>query len=525
MTLTFIKALIATLTISFFVACAGGNSPDSVEIPRQPLPKGERKPFENKVAKVEVKNENGQWKMYRNGAPYYVNGVGGWQQRDYLIASGGNSVRTWGVDEYTLTLLDSCAAQGITVHMGLWIDHERHLIEDVNARKIIRAKYKELFNVSIDSEQDIEKVKAELLSKKEGMADYIVEAIEKLKSHDDLDITIGYDNDKWFNERFEFFKKQILSVKDHPALLMWGIGNEVQTDHYLDKAKGEQVNFKLNPKVWMMIGKLAKFIKEVDGNHPTSTIVYWPEKPALDGILKYAPDLDVLGLNAYGGIGVVFNHARDNGWTKSTIVTEYGPNGHWEAGKTKWGAYLEDNSTSKAMKYKKRTQQLTMEPTCLGGYAFLWGEKQERTKTWYGLIFNGSDVTAGADELAKVWSGKYPANRAPILRDFKINNHFHSDNVKLKAGSSVSGRLNAYDKEDKKNLVFVFELMRESQSKKIGGEKEDVPEIIKGSVTSIEEDGSFTFTVPQEKGQYRMFGYVYDQQGKVGHANFPILSE
>ncbi|MGL1903371.1 MAG: hypothetical protein OCC49_14625 [Fibrobacterales bacterium] len=524
MKLFWVITVTAFWTILNVTGCSG-TTPGSVSIPRKPLLKGEYKSLGNSVAQIEVKEVDGHWKLYRNGEEYFVNGVGGWQQRDYLLASGGNSIRTWGIDEHTIPLLDSCAKEGITVHVGLWVDHERHLIEAVNARKIIRLAYKKITGTQVETVTDIALIKETLLKNKSSFAQYIVDDIKKIKSHDDLDTTIGYNNDAWFAERFEFYKKQILSIKDHPALLMWGIGNEVQTNHYLDKADNIQKSFDLNPRVWQQIGRLATFIKKVDGNHPTSTILYWPESDAIEGIKKYAKDIDVLGLNAYAGISVVFRDAVNNGWSGPTIVTEYGPDGHWEVGKTEWGAYIEDNSTTKATKYKKRTQQLHREGSCLGGYAFLWGEKQERTRTWYGLIFNGSDVTAGADALAKVWTGKYPKNRAPIVRTLKIDNRYAKDNIRFSKGASYTGKLDAVDTEDKRNLVYVYELLRESQSKKIGGEEEDVPETIVGAISAVNEDGTFEIEVPKDKGPYRLFAYVYDQNGKMGHASFPFFVE
>ena len=43
------------------------------------------------------------------------------------------------------------------------------------------------------------------------------------------------------------------------------------------------------------------------------------------------------------------------------------------------------SSTEKASSYRRAWEQgVAGQPACLGGYAFLWGNKQEATATWFG---------------------------------------------------------------------------------------------------------------------------------------------
>ena len=54
-----------------------------------------------------------------------------------------------------------------------------------------------------------------------------------------------------------------------------------------------------------------------------------------------------------------------------------------------------------------------------------------------------------------------------------------------------------------------------------GGEKELEPS--EKNVTIIDAtDGNFTFTTPEEEGDYRILVYVYDGKGKAGNANIPF---
>ena len=71
------------------------------------------------------------------------------------------------------------------------------------------------------------------------------------------------------------------------------------------------------------------------------------------------------------------------------MVTEWGPLGFWEVGKTDWGAPIEQNSTEKARHYLGGYQNFILPALprqALGSYVFLWGQKQERTPTWFSMV-------------------------------------------------------------------------------------------------------------------------------------------
>jgi hypothetical protein len=69
--------------------------------------------------KVEIKKEsNGTWQFYRNKSPYYIRGAGGSTHLDKLVAMGGNSIRTWGIDN-AQEILDNAQKHGLTVMLGV----------------------------------------------------------------------------------------------------------------------------------------------------------------------------------------------------------------------------------------------------------------------------------------------------------------------------------------------------------------------------------------------------------------------
>ena len=101
----------------------------------------------------------------------------------------------------------------------------------------------------------------------------------------------------------------------------------------------------------------------------------------------FNPQLDLIGVQLYADIAGLDAKIRKSGWTGPYVVTEWGPTGHWESPLTPWGAPIEDDSARKAMLLRDRYlhEIAPDDPQRLGSFVFLWGAKQERTPTWYGL--------------------------------------------------------------------------------------------------------------------------------------------
>jgi hypothetical protein len=80
-----------------------------------------------KPVKVEIRVEgNGAQKLYRNGRPYYILGAGGGLTYiKELSDAGGNSLRTWGVNN-AREILEQAHRNDMTVMLGLPLPAERH---------------------------------------------------------------------------------------------------------------------------------------------------------------------------------------------------------------------------------------------------------------------------------------------------------------------------------------------------------------------------------------------------------------
>lgn len=402
---------------------------------------------EAQVLKVEITHDiNGHYNLLREGKPFYIKGAGGSVFMDKVAEAGGNSIRLWGADN-AQEFLDEAHKHGLTVMLGLWMTPERHGFD--------------------------------------------------------------YSNTWACADQLEQFKVVVKRFRNHPALLLWGVGNEVDLE-YTDFS------------VWNAVQNIAAMIHEEDKNHPTVVVTAGIDAPEVSLIKEFCPDIDILGINTYGDLPGLAEKIRLFGWEKPYIVTEWGPNGHWEVEKTSWGAPIEQTSTEKVKTYKQRYKQniLTDTAQCLGSYAFLWGQKQETTPTWYGLFVDDKQ-TEVVYSLYELWGGKSITDIPPAIDSFALNNQKAGQSLQVRKGAKVDIRLKLRH-SNLKNLSYRWELLPESEFTKSGGDAELKPGPLPLNVKGNSTDG-FSFKAPFVKGAYRIFLYITDSQGYITYANFPFL--
>jgi hypothetical protein len=339
----------------------------------------------------------------------------------------------------------------------------------------------------------------------------------KMESVDKFD----YSDQPAVRRQFDKMKKLVLDFKDHPALLLWGIGNELSVGH---RENNVWVQYK-NKNVWNAVNEVARMIHEVDPNHPAMTVS--GDETGEDGDLREirqrCPDLDLLGINHYKGVEEVPAQIRAYGWEKPYVITEWGPSGDWQVARTKWDASIEETSTEKAQRYLERYQNTMLKDTerCLGSYAFIWQSRHERTHTWYGMFLESGERTEAVNVMQYLWTGEWPANRAPRVEDFRIDSQAARDNVYLKPGSLHTAMLKAED-PDGDRLAFQWEIVPEVARGGYAGAGErrpkSMPELIKKA-----GNHQLTFAAPGMPGPYRVFVYVFDSQGNAATANIPFF--
>lgn len=306
----------------------------------------------------------------------------------------------------------------------------------------------------------------------------------------------------------------VKKFKDHPALLVWALGNESE----LNASQPDRV------KLWQVIEEMAKAVKQADPNHPVITVLAGTGR--LDEVLQYCPSLDAIGINTYGGMMKLPEQVEAKGWKKAYIVTEFGPRGHWEVAKTAWGLPIEDSSTEKADFYLKAYQHAVQNrPQCLGSYVFLWGQKQEKTHTWYGMFLPDGSPTGAIDSMTFAWTGKWPANRAPRTGPGKFSVTAETgatgqENVFL-PGAKLRCKVSVTDPDGDAVKVSWDLRVDVSDNPGQGGDREPDSAPIDGAVLSSSGDDA-VIQVPAKSGNYRIFVYARDPGGKVATANVPI---
>jgi len=234
-----------------------------------------------------------------------------------------------------------------------------------------------------------------------------------------------------------------------------------------------------------------------------------------------APAIDIDGINTCGRFGEVRENLRGVGWDCPYMITEWGVNGHWECPKTDFGMPIEQTSHEKALSFDERYTYIEEDRKyCIGSYAFLWGNKQETTSTWYGLFTAEGLSSEAVDAIQKRW-GSEPKNHAPSLKSIRIDGNVASDNVYLIEGDTFDATAAVSDVDGDK-LRYYWSIVPESTDKRSGGDAEAAPLPVMGSLKST-KDGSMRGRVPKVEGPYRLFLFVEDGKGQVGTANLPFF--
>jgi len=397
-----------------------------------------------KAIPVELRRTEQGWQLLRGGEPYFIRGAGGDGSLEKLAAAGANSLRTWGADDIE-SLLDSAHALGLSVTVGIWLGHERHGFD--------------------------------------------------------------YGDETQVREQLERARQTVLRYKDHPAVPLWGIGNEME-----GFGSGD------NPAIWTAVNDIAAMVKKLDPFHPTMTVTAELGGGRIESVQKRCPAIDIHGINSYGGALSVAERYRAGGATKPYVLTEFGPPGVWEIPKNDWGAPIEPTSTEKAAFYRRSYESGVIDAPglALGSYVFTWGFKMEATPTWYGMFLADGAPLGAVDVMTELWSGRAPANLAPTVEPLVVEGESQLD-----PGGEVRVRAIVNDPEGAAIRVR-WVLRRESGEYATGGDFRPVPPEVEGAVLDGRANG-VTVRMPKDPGRYRLFLHAYDAAGSAATANVPLL--
>ncbi|MEZ6317711.1 MAG: glycoside hydrolase family 2 TIM barrel-domain containing protein, partial [Phycisphaerales bacterium] len=346
---------------------------------------------------VQLVIDGGSAHLVRDGATFDVKGAGGDASLALLAGTGGNTARTWGVDSGTTAFLDQAHANGLAVSVGIWLGH---------------------------TEQGF-----------------------------------NYNNPSQVAAQLESARQAVLALRDHPAVLVWGIGNEME-----GYGAGD------DDAIWNAVEDIAAMVKSLDPNHPTMTTVAEIGGSRVAKIHALCPDIDIVGINTYGGVGSIPTRYRDAGGTKPYMVTEYAIWATYETGTTSWGAPWEPTSTVKGPVYANAYNTLHADSLCLGSIAFAWGDKREGTMTWNGMLLEDGSKLEVIDDLQAAWGGPALTNHCPRINAFSA-----SGSNSLEQGDTLAVSLSATD-PDGDALTYEYRLWDELGSGNPGDTQPTPPE-------------------------------------------------
>jgi hypothetical protein len=404
-------------------------------------------------AQTRVQQNDGQWQFIIDAEAFKVKGATfGYDDDvtnydDYfkeLKFLGVNSIRTWGTGEHTGALLDAAEKYNIKVMLGIWMRHGRPGAEADD---------------SFDYLQD-----------KAGMEEMYNNAVEVVRAY-----------------------------KDHPALLLWGVGNEV----YINTGTDEE---KLAYSIFLE--RVCSTIKRMDDQHPIASVEAWTF--GLDWWEKHVPSLDVYGLNSYGpGAGMLSEELKKRDINKPYLITEFGVMGAWDMPKDENGVTQEPDD---AQKYKAIAQGypdwIDNKDNCLGVYVFHYGNSNEYVGPWLLTHFKGK-TRPQYWAIREAYTGKKPLNYVPEIQEFQF-----TDN-NIKSGKNVTVNLKATDAENELLSVEFYYNQRTGSRKR---RDQLTPLVHRGNLNE-----GFELQMPEEDGAIKVYAVVSDTYSNAGIATSSII--
>ncbi|WP_220100780.1 glycoside hydrolase family 2 TIM barrel-domain containing protein [Chitinophaga oryzae] len=309
-------------------------------------------------------------------------------------------------------------------------------------------------------------------------------------------------------------ERVIERYKTHPALLMWCLGNEV--------------DFPYRPRFrpfYKTFNRLVDMIHDRDPDHPVTTTLINFNRRNIYNIRWKVPQLDVISMNIFGDLPHLRKELKLFSWFWSGpfLITEWGINGPWETETTAWGAPIENTSNKKAEQYLERYTDYmpTDDPRFLGACVFYWGQKQEVTHTWFGLFAQNGATSATAQTMQYIWTGRYPAHKAPGLQYMLLDGKGARDNLLLSPGTVHSANL-LLESPGSNALRFQWEVLPEDWFIRFLNDQNKVKPPVLDSLLLSHEGTGARFRAPSREGAYRIFVTVYDAYGNFASTNTPF---
>lgn len=343
----------------------------------------------HRAPRVEVAGGPGSYELRVGGRPFYVRGVSFSVNEDpsdpeesltrarlrfhfnRIRLMGANTVRRYGDTEDTPVILDAARDAGLMVMMGFWLDHDIDYLRDQRRLDQYRSRVRE-----------------------------------------------------W-----------VLSHKDHPAVLMWVLGNETWGLLKTEFITREEL-FDRRAAYYKFVESLAQMVKQIDPNHPVMTVdEHIPDgldfkeglKRSLGMFRESVRSVDIFGINSYfvQDISHLHDIVMDSKIGRPYMVSEFGPAGYWLPNRVAddLGEPVEPRDFEKASAYAANWHLFIEKHRGwnLGGNAFVWKDKREGAFTWFGLTDSQDRLKPAYWSLREAWTGRRPPRHRPLVVEFAVN--------------------------------------------------------------------------------------------------------
>ncbi|MCF0052641.1 hypothetical protein LXM25_21395 [Dyadobacter sp. LJ53] len=404
---------------------------------------------ENSAATVRIVKSDSGYVVLRNGKAFGIKGASGASNFQTLHEAGGNCVRIWDTT-HLQQILDSAHANNIAVIAGL-----------------------------------------------------------PMQNSDQIDL---YNDPVKVLQQLSQFQSLIDRHKNHPALLMWCLGNEL--------------DFPYNPSYnnfYDAFNAITKMIRHLDPNHPvTTTVLNFNQKYIAN--IQLRCDLDLISFNIFNNISLLKEDLKSFSWfwNGPYMLLEWGTDGPWTGTqRTAWGAFIENPSKKKAdvILNRYRQEMPLKDPRLVGNFIFYWGSKQETTHTWFSIFDESGRKSEPVAIMESIWTGKLPQEHYPQIRYMLLNNKGAADNILLNPGEMMRPELVMHEKDS--IMSVQWEIFTEDWYKENG---QNSTRKLLPLDRKIEPAGKLTteFTSPMEEGPYRIFAKIYDYNGNFATCNTPF---
>lgn len=318
-----------------------------------------------------------------------------------------------------------------------------------------------------------------------------------------------FDYDTKGDAMVDTFLQKAEAVGDHPALLMWSLGNEVHLDEpYL-----------------RIVNRMSVEIHKRFPHHLTSLTMVNARPEGIAAVKKHAPDIDVLGIQSYSR-GAVRGAIRktEELWGKPFYMSEFNGNGPWNFKNTAWDVPLDEPVTNKVRDLRDCYEAIDSSPLCLGSTAFLWGHFAVNDRpTYFSLLLDPHPagkargdlsrhlITPQAEVMIRHFTGTgIKGNRAPVIS--KLTFDGGEGSRMAKPGESLRVEIAAED-PDGDPVSFVTWILKS---------KVRHTTTHSGPFPSASSD-EIIIECPKEEGAYLVMVYAIDKNGGGSATVLPFL--